>query len=103
MAQDADRLKDAASALDDASHRLEDTVRVWRSKVDAEVNISARGWKGPAAEHFWLEVESRSSRMRSNASKMRGLADQMRREAQRIEEEERKRREAEQRSSGGKR
>jgi hypothetical protein len=88
MAGEAERLEQAAWALTEAAHRLDDTVRRLCIRVEAEVVHSSRGWKGPAADHFWWATQDRANRMRLTRDRMHALAEQMRREATVVRQEE---------------
>jgi uncharacterized protein YukE len=96
MAGEADRLEQAAWALTEAAHRLDDSIRRLCIRVEAEVVQSSRGWKGPAADRFWWATQDRANRMRRTRDRMQALAEQMRREATVVRQEEERRRSAQQ-------
>ena len=96
MAGEGERLEQAAWALTEADHRLDDSIRRLCTKVEAEVIQANLGWKGPAADHFWWATQERANRMRRTRDRMQALAEQMRREATVVRQEEVRRRLAQQ-------
>jgi uncharacterized protein YukE len=94
MAGEAERLEQAAWALAEAAHRLDDSVRCLSGRVEGEVVQAKLGWKGPAADRFWWTTQGRVNRMRQTRDRMEALAEQMRREATTVRQEEEQRRQA---------